>query len=218
MKGSREPFHARMVPYFGSTDHHAFTPARIGVPATSLTNWPDEYIHSTGDDLENIDATQLERNAVVATAVALYFASLKDDDVARARGLRGRARPAPGSPPTSRRRSSTSRSAAPADRASGLRAPHAISCARATAKEAGAARLGPPPRGARDARGSSRRGPRTGWQSSEAEAFDTLERTYTAMTGQNPPNLDLAKEERAMAAKVFAPVADLGAVEDALET
>ena len=27
VKGSREPFHARMVPYYDSTDHHAFTPA-----------------------------------------------------------------------------------------------------------------------------------------------------------------------------------------------
>lgn len=37
VKGSREPYHARMVPYYNSTDHHAFTPAHIGVPATSLT-------------------------------------------------------------------------------------------------------------------------------------------------------------------------------------
>ena len=78
MKGSREPFHARMVPYYDSTDHHAFTPARIGVPGSSLTNWPDEFIHSTGDDLENIDATQLERSAVVVAGVALYFGSVGD--------------------------------------------------------------------------------------------------------------------------------------------
>jgi hypothetical protein len=78
VKGSREPYHARMVPYHGSTDHHAFTPAHIGVPGTSLTNWPDEFIHSTGDDLEQVDATQLERNAVVVAAVALYFAGLDD--------------------------------------------------------------------------------------------------------------------------------------------
>src|SRR6185295_143511 len=78
VKGSREPFHARMVPYFDSTDHHAFVPARIGVPGTSLTNWPDEFIHSTGDDLENIDATQLERNAIVVAGVALYFADVDE--------------------------------------------------------------------------------------------------------------------------------------------
>jgi len=95
VKGSREPFHARMVPYFDSTDHHSFTPRHVGVPATSLTNWPDEYIHSTGDDLENVDATQLERNAVVVAAVSLYFASLAEEDVpalAAYAAARGRAR------------------------------------------------------------------------------------------------------------------------------
>ena len=80
MKGSREPFHARMVPYYGSTDHHAFVGAPISVPATSLTNWPDEFIHSTGDDLEQIDATQLERNALVVSAVAWYFATVGDEE------------------------------------------------------------------------------------------------------------------------------------------
>ena len=78
VKGSREPYHARMVPYYGNTDHHAFTPAYVGVPATSLTNWPDDFIHSTGDDLDQVDATQLERNALVIAAVALYFAGVDD--------------------------------------------------------------------------------------------------------------------------------------------
>jgi hypothetical protein len=81
VKGSREPYHAALVPYFDSTDHHSFNESDVGVPATSFTNWPDEYIHSTGDDLENVDATQLERNAVVVAAVALYFASLQEKDV-----------------------------------------------------------------------------------------------------------------------------------------
>jgi hypothetical protein len=81
VKGSRDPFHARIVPYYGSTDHHSFTPRHVGVPGTSLTNWPDQWIHSSGDDLENVDATQLERNALVVAAVGLYFAALQDDDV-----------------------------------------------------------------------------------------------------------------------------------------
>lgn len=81
VKGSREPYHARMVPYYDSTDHHAFTPAHIGVPATSLTNWPDDFIHSTGDDIDQIDATQLERNAVVTAGVALYFANVSKGDL-----------------------------------------------------------------------------------------------------------------------------------------
>ena len=97
VKGSREPFHARMVPYYDFTDHHAFTPRHVGVPATSLTNWPDEYIHSSGDDLENVDATQLERNALVVAAVALYFAALEEEGLpalAAHVAARGRARAA----------------------------------------------------------------------------------------------------------------------------
>jgi hypothetical protein len=95
VKGSREPYHARMVPYFDSTDHHSFTPRHVGVPGASLTNWPDQWIHSSADDLENVDATQLERNAVVVAAVAHYFAALEDDDVpalAAYMAARGRAR------------------------------------------------------------------------------------------------------------------------------
>src|SRR6185503_2326310 len=84
-----------MIPYYDSTDHHAFNPAPIGVPGTSLTNWPDEYIHGTGDDLENIDATQLERNALVVAGVALYFAGLSEEGappLAAYVAARGRAR------------------------------------------------------------------------------------------------------------------------------
>ena len=47
--------------------------------------------------------------------------------------------------------------------------------------------------------------------------LDALERAVVAITGKNPPNLDLTKDERAMAAKVFVPLADLGAVADAID-
>src|SRR5688500_2283268 len=39
--GSREPFHARVVPYFSNTDHMVFNDSWVGVPGTTLTNWPD---------------------------------------------------------------------------------------------------------------------------------------------------------------------------------
>ena len=47
--------------------------------------------------------------------------------------------------------------------------------------------------------------------------LDALERGYTALTGQNLPNVDLAKDEREMADKVFVPLAEAAAFEDALE-
>lgn len=73
--GSREPFHARAVPYFGQTDHLVFNDAWVGVPGTSLTNWPDEYIHSSDDDLWQIDRTQLKRNAFIVAATAWWLAT-----------------------------------------------------------------------------------------------------------------------------------------------
>ncbi len=73
--GTREPFHARAVPYFDSTDHLVFNDSWVGVPGTTLTNWPDENIHSSGDDLWQMDPTQLKRNAFIVAATALWLAN-----------------------------------------------------------------------------------------------------------------------------------------------
>jgi hypothetical protein len=91
--GTREPFHARVVPYFDSTDHLVFNDSWVGVAGTTLTNWPDENIHSSGDDLWQIDATQLKRNAFIVAATALWLANAGESQVERlarfvtARGL-----------------------------------------------------------------------------------------------------------------------------------
>ncbi|HZP00178.1 MAG TPA: M28 family peptidase [Terriglobia bacterium] len=79
--GSREPYRAEVVHYFDSTDHLVFNEGAIGIPAVTFTNWPDQYIHSTDDDLWQIDRTQLQRNAVAVAATALYLASLSDHEV-----------------------------------------------------------------------------------------------------------------------------------------
>jgi len=79
--GSREPYNAQIVPYFDSTDHMVFNEAAIGIPGVDFTNWPDNYIHSTGDDLWQIDTTQLQRNAVAVAAIALYLANLNEANV-----------------------------------------------------------------------------------------------------------------------------------------
>ncbi len=73
--GSREPYHARVIPYFSNTDHMVFNDSWVGVPGTTLTNWPDEYIHSSDDDLWQVDPTQLERNAFIVAATALWLAN-----------------------------------------------------------------------------------------------------------------------------------------------
>ena len=79
--GSREPFHARAIPYHGNTDHLVFNDAWVGVPGTSLTNWPDEMIHSSDDDLWQIDRTQIKRNAFVVAASAWWIATADESAV-----------------------------------------------------------------------------------------------------------------------------------------
>jgi Zn-dependent M28 family amino/carboxypeptidase len=79
--GTREPYRAQAVPYFDSTDHLVFNDPWVRVPGTSLTNWPDEYIHSSVDDLWQIDPTQIKRNAFVVAATAWWLANAGADDV-----------------------------------------------------------------------------------------------------------------------------------------
>jgi hypothetical protein len=214
VKGSREPYHARMVPYYDHTDHHAFTPAHIGVPGTSLTNWPDEFIHSTGDDLEQLDATQLERNAVVVAGVALYLASLGDESapaLAAYVATRGLARAAADLATAVAHVSE----AAPEARPAAFRL--ARNLVRQTYKKEAAA-LGSVRRLAPRGRAADYVAQATA-QLEEALPRDlrALERAWTALTGQGVPNLAPSPEEQRMAEQVFVPVGDIGASHDALQ-
>jgi hypothetical protein len=214
VKGSREPFHARMVPYYDSTDHHAFTPAPIGVPGTSLTNWPDEFIHSTGDDLENIDATQLERNAVVVAAVALYFAGAGDEEA-----------PALAAYVASRARSRTAADLATAvahltatpaaSRAAAFREARNL-VQQSHRKEAQA--LASVRRLAGRGRGNDAVA-QASQQMEDAlhEDLHSLERAWGWIAGGSLPNVQPTREERALESKVFAPVTDVGAWQDAMD-
>lgn len=78
-RGTRQGYNARFVPYFNSSDHMTFVEGIIGVPAVATINWDDPYIHSSDDDLYQIDQTQLHRNAFLmgATAYILAFADEK---------------------------------------------------------------------------------------------------------------------------------------------
>lgn len=81
--GTRHRYNARMIPFHNSTDHMTFNEAPIGVPGITFTNYPDNYIHSTDDDLQHIDPTQLQRNAFAAAAIAYIIAKAGAADVPR---------------------------------------------------------------------------------------------------------------------------------------
>jgi hypothetical protein len=80
--GTREPYRGEAVTFFTNTDHITFNDGRVGVPGVSLTNWPDPYIHSSDDDLWQMDATQLKRNAFIVAGTAYYLARVGESDAA----------------------------------------------------------------------------------------------------------------------------------------
>ncbi|MGB7922058.1 MAG: M28 family metallopeptidase [Pyrinomonadaceae bacterium] len=80
-RGTRQGYNARFVPYFDSSDHMCFVDGIIGVPAVAMVNWDDEFIHSSDDDLFQIDQTQLRRNAFYIGSMAYFLAFADDTDV-----------------------------------------------------------------------------------------------------------------------------------------
>ena len=80
-RGTRQGYNARFVPYFNSSDHMCFVEGIIGVPAVATINWDDPYIHSSDDDLYQIDQTQLRRNAFLMGATAYVLAFANDSTV-----------------------------------------------------------------------------------------------------------------------------------------
>jgi hypothetical protein len=213
VKGSREPFHAAMAPYYDSTDHHAFTPAHVGVPGTSLTNWPDEFIHATSDDLESVDATQLQRNAVVVAAVALYFAGAGDEGapaLAAYVAARGASRIAADLATAIAHVGQ----AAPADRAAAYAAARNL-VSQSSRKEAGA--LGSIRRLSPSARGSAYLSELARLEAARPRDLEALAAAYRGITGRAAGETPLSADEQALAGRVYAPVVDLGAWQDAME-
>lgn len=85
-RGSRQGYNARFVPYFDSSDHMTFLDGPINVPAVAMVNWDDEFIHSSDDDLFQIDQTQLRRNAFYIGSMAYFLAFADETDVALLEG------------------------------------------------------------------------------------------------------------------------------------
>ncbi len=79
--GTRDGYRAEIVPNFNNSDHMVFNEGIIGIPSVGFINWPDDYIHSSSDDLWQIDPTQLKRNAFIVAASALYLADAGPDDL-----------------------------------------------------------------------------------------------------------------------------------------
>jgi aminopeptidase YwaD len=82
--GTRNQFLADVTPYSAGSDHDDYDSSTIAVPALYLRDWPDIYIHTDHDTLQEIDPTKLRRVALLGAAAGYVYASL---DAERSRAL-----------------------------------------------------------------------------------------------------------------------------------
>jgi hypothetical protein len=74
--GTRNAFFVDETPYAEGSDHDDYDSSTIAVPSLYLRDWPDIYIHTDHDTLQQIDATKLRRVALLGAASGYSFASL----------------------------------------------------------------------------------------------------------------------------------------------
>jgi len=74
--GTRNELIADVTPYSGGSDHDDYDSSTIAVPSLYLRDWPDIYIHTDHDTLDQIDATKLRRVALLGAASGYVYASI----------------------------------------------------------------------------------------------------------------------------------------------
>lgn len=74
--GTRNQFLFDRTPYAEGSDHDDYDSSTIAVPSLYLRDWPDIYIHTDHDTLEQIDPTKLRRVALLGAASGYTYAAL----------------------------------------------------------------------------------------------------------------------------------------------
>ena len=204
--GSGELLRVRAVPYFPGTGHEVFLRSRVGVPATTLTLRPAPPASDPGGGPGSVEPPRLQRAALSVGAAALFFAGAGEEQAAILAGYVGAMGKARIGSDLATALSSVA-GAGPAERDRAYRGARNL-IHQAHVREALALawvrRLAP--KGARVADIISHA--TSDVDGGEGDDFSALERLYVALSGRNPPNPELTKEEKAMAQQVFAPVSD----------
>jgi len=74
--GTRNEFLVDETAYSEGSDHDDYDSSTIAVPSLYLRDWPDIYIHTEHDSLDQIDATKLRRVALLGAASGYTLATL----------------------------------------------------------------------------------------------------------------------------------------------
>jgi aminopeptidase YwaD len=75
-QGTRNELIADVTPYSSGSDHDDYDSSTIAVPSLYLRDWPDIYIHTDHDSLDQIDGTKLRRVALLGAASGYVYASV----------------------------------------------------------------------------------------------------------------------------------------------
>ena len=78
--GTRNEFLVDRTAYTEGSDHDDYDSSTIAVPSLYLRDWPDIYIHTDHDTLEQIDATKLRRVALLGAASGYTYATVNADE------------------------------------------------------------------------------------------------------------------------------------------
>ena len=73
--GTRNEFLSDRTPYSEGSDHDDYDSSTIAVPSLYLRDWPDIYIHTDHDTLEQIDPTKLRRVALLGAASGYTYST-----------------------------------------------------------------------------------------------------------------------------------------------
>lgn len=80
-EGGKEPLQADLAEFTMGSDHQVYAEGSWRIPSLYFNDWPDRYIHTTGDRAANVDPTKLKRAAFLAAASALVLANFDAADV-----------------------------------------------------------------------------------------------------------------------------------------
>jgi aminopeptidase YwaD len=81
-QGTRNELFAKVTPYSSGSDHDDYDSSTIAIPSLYLRDWPDIYIHTDHDTLDQIDATKLRRVALLGAASGYVYASISAQQLA----------------------------------------------------------------------------------------------------------------------------------------
>lgn len=74
--GTRNEFIADVTPYSAGSDHDDYDSSTVAVPSLYLRDWPDIYIHTDHDTLQQIDPTKLRRVALLGATSGYALATM----------------------------------------------------------------------------------------------------------------------------------------------